>query len=69
MGADGGGVGGGYTARYVGTCVRRYLSVFGEITILRAHYARQGRPGLFPLDARFRSARFVSSELDEFSDG
>ena len=38
--------------RYVGTCPRRYLSIFGEITIHRAHYARHGRAGLFPLDAR-----------------
>jgi hypothetical protein len=38
--------------RYVGTCPRRYLSIFGEITIVRAHYTRHGRAGLFPLDAR-----------------
>lgn len=38
--------------RYAGTCARRYLSIFGEITILRAHYVSNGRSGLFPLDAR-----------------
>jgi hypothetical protein len=42
----------GSTYRYTGTCARRYLSIFGEITILRAHYAGRGRAGLFPLDAR-----------------
>jgi hypothetical protein len=41
----------GTTYRYVDTCPRKYLSVFGEITILRAHYASKGRAGLFPLDA------------------
>ena len=38
--------------RYKGTSPRRYLSIFGEITIVRAHYTRNGRAGLFPLDAR-----------------
>jgi hypothetical protein len=42
----------GSTYEYAGTCARRYLSIFGEITILRAHYAGQGKAGLFPLDAR-----------------
>jgi hypothetical protein len=42
----------GNTYRYAGTSARRYLSIFGEITILRAHYVRQGSAGLFPLDAR-----------------
>jgi hypothetical protein len=30
----------------------KYLAIFGEITIMRAHYAHEGREGLFPLDAR-----------------
>jgi len=38
--------------RYVGTCPRRYLAIFGEITNVRAHYAKHGRAGAFPLDAR-----------------
>jgi len=42
----------GSTYRYAGTCARRYLSIFGEFSILRAHYVRQGGVGLFPLDAR-----------------
>ena len=42
----------GSTYRYGGTSVRKYLSIFGEIAILRAHYVRNGRSGLFPLDAR-----------------
>jgi len=42
----------GSAYRYAGTCGRKYLSIFGEITILRAHYVGQGRAGLFPLDAR-----------------
>jgi len=41
----------GSTYRYAGTCARRYLSIFGEISILRAHYVRTGRVELFPLDA------------------
>ena len=42
----------GSTYRYAGTSARRYLSIFGEFSILRAHYVRQGGVGLFPLDAR-----------------
>lgn len=35
--------------RYVGDSPKEYLSLFGEITIIRAHYARERRAGLFPL--------------------
>ena len=38
--------------RYAGLSPKKYLSIFGEITIHRAHYARQGSAGLYPLDAR-----------------
>jgi hypothetical protein len=38
--------------RYLGDSGRKYLSIFGEIKIVRAHYAKEGREGLFPLDAR-----------------
>jgi len=31
---------------------RQYLSIFGQISIRRAHYLREGMKGIFPLDAR-----------------
>jgi hypothetical protein len=36
--------------RYVGDKPRKYLSLFGEIAIMRARYACEGRASLFPLD-------------------
>ena len=47
----------GATYRYLRDSRRRYLSIFGEVTIVRAYYARQGRKGLFPLDARLNLPR------------
>ena len=38
--------------RYLRDAKCKYLSIFGEITITRAYYAKEGRAGLFPLDAR-----------------
>ncbi len=38
--------------RYLRDLGRKYLSIFGEITIMRAYYAGRGQKGLFPLDAR-----------------
>jgi len=35
---------------YAGTRERKYLSIFGELTIIRAYYATKGGSGLFPLD-------------------
>lgn len=35
---------------YAGTRRRKYLSIFGELTIIRAYYAGRGGSGLFPLD-------------------
>jgi hypothetical protein len=42
----------GAVYRYLRDSACKYLSVFGEITISRAYYAKEGREGLFPLDAR-----------------
>lgn len=44
--------GDGALFRYLRDSGRKYLSIFGEITIVRAYYAKEGRGGLFPLDAR-----------------
>jgi hypothetical protein len=35
---------------YAGTREKRYLSIFGELTISRAYYLNKGGCGLFPLD-------------------
>lgn len=35
---------------YAGTRERKYLSIFGELTIVRAYYLKKGNSGLFPLD-------------------
>jgi hypothetical protein len=40
----------GTVFRYLRDSGRKYLSIFGEIKIVRAHYTREGREGLFPLD-------------------
>jgi hypothetical protein len=37
--------------RYMRDSPRKYLSIFGEITIFRAYYRCEGHEGLFPLDA------------------
>jgi hypothetical protein len=37
--------------RYLRDSACNYMSLFGEIRILRAHYYREGQEGLFPLDA------------------
>jgi hypothetical protein len=42
----------GAVFRFLRESGRSYLSIFGEITIVRAYYARAGEKGLFPLDAR-----------------
>ncbi|MEW5980707.1 MAG: ISKra4 family transposase, partial [Acidobacteriota bacterium] len=42
----------GAVFRYLRDSERKYLSIFGEIAIVRAHYTREGHAGLFPLDAR-----------------
>jgi hypothetical protein len=52
--------------RYLRDSGRKYLSIFGEITIMRAYYARKGRKGLFPLDARLNlPARKYSYTLQD----
>lgn len=42
----------GTVYRYLRDSGCKYLSIFGEITIVRAYYGNKGREGLFPLDAR-----------------
>lgn len=42
----------GQVFRYGGGAPRKYLSIFGEITILRAHYAKEGQKGMFPVEAQ-----------------
>lgn len=42
----------GTVYRYLRDSGCKYLSIFGEITIVRAYYSKEGREGLFPLDAR-----------------
>src|SRR5208337_781850 len=42
----------GAVYRYLRDSKCKYLSIFGEIRIVRAYYAKEGRAGLFPLDAR-----------------
>lgn len=42
----------GVVFRYLRDSGCKYLSIFGEITIMRAYYAKEGRKGRFPLDAR-----------------
>ncbi len=44
--------GDGTVYRYVRDTRRKYLSIFGEIAIVRSYYGKEGRRGLFPLDAR-----------------
>jgi len=38
--------------RFLRESSRSYLSIFGEITVVRACYAKEGEKGFFPLDAR-----------------
>jgi hypothetical protein len=38
--------------RYVRDSGCKYLSIFGELAIVRAYYGKEGRQGFFPLDAR-----------------
>jgi len=42
----------GTVFRFLRESGRSYLSIFGEITIVRAYYAKEGEKGYFPLDAR-----------------
>jgi hypothetical protein len=44
--------GDGTVYRYVRDSGCKYLSIFGEIAIVRAYYGKEGRQGIFPLDAR-----------------
>jgi hypothetical protein len=42
----------GTVYRYVRDSGSKYLSIFGEIIVVRAYYGKEGRQGFFPLDAR-----------------
>jgi hypothetical protein len=47
----------GTVFRFLRESGRSYLSIFGEITIVRAYYAKAGEKGFFPLDARLNLPR------------
>jgi len=42
----------GLVLRYRRESPRRYLSIFGEVTIVRAYYLEDGAKGVFPLEAQ-----------------
>jgi hypothetical protein len=42
----------GSVLRYRRTSPRKYLSIFGEVTILRAYFLEDGSTGVFPLEAQ-----------------
>jgi len=42
----------GSVLRYRRGSPRKYLSIFGEVTIVRAYYLKDGAKGVFPLDAQ-----------------
>lgn len=59
--------GDGTEYRYLRDSGCKYLSIFGEITIMRAYYGREGRKGRFPLDARLNlPARKYSYMLQDW---
>lgn len=41
----------GCVYEYRRSSLKKYLSIFGQISIRRAHYLREGTKGIFPLDA------------------
>lgn len=47
----------GEVYRYLRDSTRKYMSIFGEITISRAYYAKEGRQGFHPLDSRLNLPR------------
>ena len=42
----------GAVVRYRRDSPRKYLSIFGEVTIVRAYYLKDGAKGVFPLEAQ-----------------
>lgn len=42
---------------------RKYLSIFGEVTIVRAYYLKDGRKGVFPLEAQLNLPKRKYSHL------
>lgn len=53
----------GSVLRYRRTSPRKYLSIFGEVTIARAYYHEDGGKGVFPLEARLNLPKRMYSYL------
>ena len=53
----------GSVLRYRRTSPKKYLSVFGEVTIMRAYYLKEGGKGVFPLEAQLNLPKRMYSYL------
>ena len=53
----------GSVLRYRRTSPRKYLSIFGEVTIARAYYLEDGGKGVFPLEVRLNLPKRMYSYL------
>lgn len=53
----------GSVLRYRRESPRKYLSIFGEVTIVRAYYLQNGAKGVFPLEARLNLPKRMYSYL------
>jgi hypothetical protein len=53
----------GSVLRYRREAPRKYLSIFGKITIMRSYYLKDGSKGVFPLDAQLNLPKRMYSYL------
>jgi len=53
----------GSVLRYRRTSPKKYLSVFGEVVIMRAYYLKDGGKGVFPLEAQLNLPKRMYSYL------
>jgi hypothetical protein len=53
----------GSVLRYRRTSLKKYLSIFGEVTIRRAYYLKDGGKGVFPLEAQLNLPKRMYSYL------
>lgn len=53
----------GSALRYRRTSPKKYLSVFGEVVIMRAYYLKDGGKGVFPLEAQLNLPKRMYSYL------
>ncbi len=53
----------GSILRYRRTSPKKYLSVFGEVMIMRAYYLKDGGKGVFPLEAQLNLPKRMYSYL------